>query len=269
LKGGQKEWLRKREKCRDRDNPSECLLKVYRKRIGELAAWAGKEATEEQEAENRAKETQPLPEITAAVVWDGDAAGVHQHCDFGDYPCVLDLMRSTGASEQAMLFGARVEGWAYDFQELGAIDVVGWVAAFAANSIQGEYLVNGSPDLIDLSDYQLRPEDHVRADVRDMLTRFPDAPLFSHRFLRIEPIPNGTRFVVEADFAKCNACRSEVLARAEIAYDLDAEGAFQGSKLMRVVAEEGSGTAAPPGLRQSAIGNRFDSGIFYSRRIQE
>ncbi len=151
-------------------------------------------------------------------------------------------MRSTGASEQAMRFGERFEGWATDFRELGPVDVVGWVAAFAANIIQGEALVNGTPDVISLDNYDFNEADlgAPRRSGRSEATR-PMATMFSHRFVRKEPTPDGSRFVVVADFAKCNACRNEVLAHAEIAYDLDARGTFSGFE----AAERPVG-AAPP-----------------------
>ena len=114
-------------------------------------------------------------------------------------------------------------------------------------SYQGEALVNGTPDIIILDEYDFTEADLARPDVRAVLEPLPDGDLFSHRFVRKESTSDGSRFVVVADFARCNACRNEVLAHAEIAYDLDPSGRFHGAKLLRV-----RSGAAPPTERSPA-----------------
>ncbi len=260
LKDDQKDWLRRRERCKEREDPPGCLSNVYRKRLGELASWAGRPSSDEP-----AEQPRPLPEITGEVVWDGDAAGVHETCDYGDYPCVLELMRSTGASEQAMRFGERVQGWATDFQELGSVDVVDWVAAFAANIVQGQALVNGTPDFIPLDYYDLTESDRMRPDVRDELVRLGDASIFSSYFVRKEPLPNGSRYIVESDFSRCNACRNEVLARAEIAYDLDSADVFQASTLLGVHPGGAASVSAAPTPVESASGEPLEQQAHQTR----
>lgn len=184
-----------------------------------------------------------LPKITADVIWDGDAAGVYEKCEHGDDSCVFELMRSTGASEQAIRFGSRVRGWAYELEELGPIDVVSWVQTFAASVAGGQYLVNGTPELIDISSYELRDHDLSRPDVRAVLSQVGEGSLFNHRFTRMEPKAGGQRFIVEADLVQCNACRDEVQAVAEIVYDLDSSGFFQQVSL-RSLSLPGSVSAA-------------------------
>ncbi len=174
----------------------------------------------------------PLPEITSDVLQNGDTSDIHKICRPGDYDCVLKVMRDTGAGNQALRFFEHTGAFVSDFQELGKIDVVSTDAAFAANVIHYELLVNGTPNLVSLES-NLTEAERARPDIRQL--REKGLSLFNDHFVRKESLAQGSRFIVEADFAKCNACRNKVFARAEFAHDVDSKGVYQGYQLLRVL----------------------------------
>ena len=174
----------------------------------------------------------PLPEITSDVLQNGDTSDIHKICRPRDYDCVLKVMRDTGAGNQALRFFEHTGAFVSDFQELGEIDVVSADAAFAANVIHYELLVNGTPNLVSLES-NLTEAERARPDIRQL--REKGLSLFNDHFVRKESLAQGSRFIVEADFAKCNACRNKVFARAEFAHDVDSKGVYQGYQLLRVL----------------------------------
>ena len=232
LKSEQRQWLRRREQCGSQPDPAQCLTAVYRQRQAELGMPPASPGTVGQ---GQLASTSPrgrLLPLTPAVVWHGDSSAIYQQCTFGDDPCALRIMRAQGASDEALRFAERINGWAVEFVELGPVDVVSAVGTFAANTLDYLFLVNAIPDLVSLDDYRLTAADRARSDVREALSRLPDGSFFNHRFVRKETTPRGSRFVVEADYARCNACRNEALARAQIAYDLDADHRLIGASLL-------------------------------------
>ena len=234
LKIQQRSWIGQREQCKGKADPTGCLLTVYQQRRTELTAAVAGEASEGAAGDTSARGR--LPTLTADVVWHGDSSRIYQQCQFGDDPCARRVMKAEGASEQALRLAERIDGWADGFQELGPVDVITAVGTYAANTLEYLFLVNGTPDLIALHEYELTAADRARPDVQQVLRRLPDGLLFSHRFIRREATPQGSRFVVEADYAQCKACRNEVLARAEIGFDLDADNRLVGSSLIRLTA---------------------------------
>lgn len=170
--------------------------------------------------------------ITQDVVWAGDSTTFLDQCDFGDERCMLEYMQSTGATPQAVRFGARVNGWADAFEELGPVDLVSWTQAFAASSVQGQSLVNGTPDLVDITSYTITADDRTRPGVVQALRLLPEGFLDNQRFLRKEQTSTGTRFIVGADYVQCRACRDVALASAEVAYDFDSEEVFESASLL-------------------------------------
>lgn len=234
LKARQQIWIGRREQCQGNADPAECLLALYEQRRAELTAGAGRALSSGVGGETPAR--QPLPELKADVVWRGDSSRIYQQCQFGDELCAQRVMRAEGATEQALRFAQRIGGWAVGFQELGPVDVVTAVGTYAANTLEYLFLANGTPDLIPLHEYGLTATDRARPDVQQVLRRLPDGFLFSHRFVRRQATERGTRFVVEADYARCNACRNEVLAKAEIGFDLDGDNRFLGARLLRLTA---------------------------------
>ena len=175
---------------------------------------------------------QPLPEITSNVLQNGDTSDIHNICQPKDYDCVLKVMRETGAGNQALRFFEHTGAIVLDFQDLGTIDVVSAEAIFAANTLNYLLLVNGNPNLVSLGS-NLTEAELARSDIRQL--RKKGLSLYNNYFVRKEPFAKGSRFIVQADFAKCNACRNEVFARAEFAHYVDSKGVYQGYQLLRVL----------------------------------
>jgi uncharacterized protein YecT (DUF1311 family) len=153
LKARQRIWIGRREQCQGNADPTGCLLAMYEQRRTELTAGAGREVSAGVGGKTPAR--QPLPGFKADVVWRGDSSRIYQQCQFGDNLCARRVMKAEGATEQALRFAQRIDGWAVGFQELGPVDVVTAVGAYAANTLEYLFLVNGTPDLIPLHEYGL------------------------------------------------------------------------------------------------------------------
>ena len=179
LKIQQRSWIGQREQCKGKADPTGCLLSVYQQRRTELTAAVAGEASEGAAGDTSARGR--LPTLTADVVWHGDSSRIYQQCQFGDDPCARRVMKAEGASEQALRLAERIDGWADGFQELGPVDVITAVGTYAANTLEYLFLVNGTPDLIALHEYELTAADRARPDVQQVLRRLPDGLLFSHR----------------------------------------------------------------------------------------
>jgi uncharacterized protein len=244
LKADQKSWLRQREGCRLQSDQTGCLFEVYKSRISQLRSSGEtyppstrSKATEE----GTTKRSQSHTTFAKDVVWNIDPSVIYtsfNKCDFGDVSCLLNTMQALGASREAIRFSQRLAangtpGWALNFQELGHIDVVHVHKPFMANTTESSFLVNGSPDLIEFG-YGLTASDRDRADVRKALGVDPTGYLFEERFMRRETTKGYLRYVTEAVLARCNACRNEALAKAEVAYDFDAKGSFKGATLLKI-----------------------------------
>jgi len=176
--------------------------------------------------------------ITREVVWDADSTNIHERCDFGDNECVLTVMREAGAKEEALRFYRGQGGWVYDFQDAGDFAVVSWTQAFAANTIQGQYIVNASPQFIDISSFHLDDTALANPKWRKVLARLPEGFLDNSRYVRHEDHDDGWRFVVRSDYVECRACRDRALAAVDVGYDLDGQGRFLGARLLRVELNE-------------------------------
>ena len=119
-------------------NPAACLLNVYRKRVEALAAWAGRTPPKSREAESRSQGS-------AAATGDHRGGGVGR---IRGRACMRSANMATTraywiscaqpvpASRPCASANASKAGRP-TFRELGAVDVVGWVVAFAANIIPG------------------------------------------------------------------------------------------------------------------------------------
>lgn len=196
---------------------------------------------------------QPAPSrssIDAQAVWAPrteslkkirSACGANQGQALRD--CFLTGMKEEGASPQAQAFARRLGGLAYmeGFFEAGVIDIAYTVYPFRANENHGWFLVNGSPDLIDVDD----PAHPSRAGLeKDTLYRtlsktYPGITLWPD-----DRSPNSVptmkelrdraqRFVIS--YRLTDGCRGcAYLGTAWIAFDFAQNGLFLGTRFLGV-----------------------------------
>ena len=165
--------------------------------------------------------------------------------------CFIAQMQGAGASSQALSFARLLHdrtgqvGYSREFREAGAVDVAYVQYAFRANELNGVYLINGSPPLVDVDDQTLLDKaglasDFVYADIRK---QYPDVTIFpGDRFHTDSPavevlIGGGLRFTVPYRLNNvCHACSQ--VGTARFAFDFDAAGKFLGTRLVWVHAAE-------------------------------
>lgn len=165
------------------------------------------------------------------------ASGQH----FGE--CFASGMQKAGASPQAVAFTRLTgnTGYVRDFRKVGPVDVVYVNFPFRANENQGAYLVNGSPQMIDLDDQSLLPKDLLakNAVYAKLEKKYAEITLWpGNRNGTDYPIikrsaNGGQRFIVNYLLRNvCHAC--EVIGIAKFAFDFDRTGKFLGTKLVSV-----------------------------------
>jgi hypothetical protein len=158
--------------------------------------------------------------------------------------CFVQQMQASGASPQAVAFMHAIDdnGFMRDFKQTGRVDIAFAYFPFAANENQHCLLVNGTPAVIDVDNYNLLPKGDVLAKnptYKALLQKFPNLAVFpgdrsGTGFITAKDLPDGSqRFVVPYVLVDgCHAC-----ARAgslHLAFDFDPTGKFLGTKVAGV-----------------------------------
>ncbi len=162
--------------------------------------------------------------------------------------CVLDYMKKSGASEEAIKFSREINdklfgvtGYLEKFEEKGLIDL-GFVMLPGRANTNGAYvLLNGSQPLI-----STEPDPEYEPDI----TRDPNYPSLKQQY------PNLIFWTAQASFISAQAKADggqrfifsynllngghagEVLGTGEVAFDFDRYGVFKGTKLLKLVPDE-------------------------------
>lgn len=180
------------------------------------------------------------------AVWEalmGVMGNLHDECGSKTVPdvtrCLPKFMRKSGASPQALAFTKRLkgEGFLRRFDAAGPVGVAYVHYPFRANANDGVLLVNGRPDLVDVSDPALLKPLEKDPRVETVRVAEPEASLWATdpggptALMRGE----GRRFVFSFPLRTCHAC--ENLAAARVAYDFDKDGKFLGVRLLSVAAQ--------------------------------
>jgi hypothetical protein len=157
--------------------------------------------------------------------------------------CFVQQMQAAGASPQAVAFMHAIHdnGFMRDFKDTGRVDIAFAFFPFAANENQHCLLVNGTPDVIDVDDYNLLPKDDLAKNpaYAALLRNMPDIAIFpgdrsGTDFITATNLASGgQRFLVPYVLVDgCHAC-----ARAgsvQLAFDFDGTGKFLGTKVAGV-----------------------------------
>ena len=157
--------------------------------------------------------------------------------------CFVQQMQAAGASPEAVAFMHAIHdnGFMRDFKNTGRVDIAFAFFPFAANENQHCLLVNGTPSVIDVDDYNLLPKGDLAKNpaYAALLRKFPNLAIFpgdraGTSFVTAKSLPNGgQQFLVPYVLVDgCHAC-----ARAgslELAFNFDGTGKFLGTKVAGV-----------------------------------
>jgi hypothetical protein len=161
--------------------------------------------------------------------------------------CFVQQMQAAGASPQAVAFMRAIHdnGFMRDFKDTGRVDIAFAFFPFAANENQHCLLVNGTPTVIDVDDYDLLPKaDLAKNPAYAALQRkFPNLAVFpgdrsGTAFINARNLPDsGQQFVVPYVLVDgCHACaRTGAL---QLAFDFDRTGKFLGARVAAVTSVE-------------------------------
>src|SRR5579883_2166513 len=189
----------------------------------------------------------PLPPVTPAAVWR-PAAGFmerfHRRCD-GRQGAAFDAcfaaeMAAAGASPAALDFTRRLdnEGFLAALDPTGGrVSVAHVVYPFRANQNEAWLLVNGSPPLIDVDDFDRLDLTQLDASpvYRTIRRRYPNAMLWPGQRGPAGPeVGDGGREIVVGYLLRdlCHACA--IVGRVRFAFEFGNDGRFLGAKLRAV-----------------------------------
>lgn len=157
--------------------------------------------------------------------------------------CFVSGMKNEGASAQAMAFASRMSNLAYmvKFLETGRIDVAYVENPFQANENYSWFLVNGTPDLVNVDDpaYRVKSGFEKDAQYTSLAKAYPQLALWpDDRTEKGMPMARslkgqGQRFVVSYRITSgCRAC--DYLGTAWFAFDFAQNGTFLGTKFLGI-----------------------------------
>jgi hypothetical protein len=164
---------------------------------------------------------------------------LHQTCGNGDNPeCLPAFMKQNGASAAAVAIAQRFHGESFitEFKAFGRVGLVTLTSPFRATANEAPVLVNGTPDLVDVSDEVNKLDPSGNATYASIKKIFPNA-VFGATVPKFENVQNlsggGQRFVFLISIRDgCSAC--DEVAIAQIALDFDQFAAYLGAKLLSV-----------------------------------
>jgi len=182
------------------------------------------------------------PSLGPQAVWNPPGPVLQNWLACQDAACKEEIMRKSGASDQAVGFWRQSQGHLLTaFRKLGRVDLA-W-GAFAGAGYQGQYyLLNGSPPLLGVDDAVIEARRNKTLDLTAhpgfarLRARHPKADLWQCRELEsVETNAGGQRFVFSFYLKDgCDAC--PVLGTAYLSFDFDPQGKFTGIKLMGLIA---------------------------------
>ena len=154
--------------------------------------------------------------------------------------CFVQQMKAAGASPQAVAFMHAIHdnGFMRDFKDTGRVDIAFAFFPFAANENQHCLLVNGTPNVIDVDDYNLLPKNDLTKNpaYAALLRSFPNLAVFpgdrsGTGFITAKDLAGGgQQFIVPYALVDgCHACARVGLLK--LAFDFDRTGKFLGTRV--------------------------------------
>ena len=158
--------------------------------------------------------------------------------------CFLQFMQSAGASGEAVAFAKSLadKGYGYlrAFRNTGRVDIAFVEYVFRANEMEGVFLVNGDPPMIDVDDGQyLSPQvQQKNADYAALLQKYPQASVWpadrgETNAPTVVSSTHGQQFNVEYRLRNgCHACAQ--VGTETVAFLFDDSGQLHGTKVLGV-----------------------------------
>ncbi|UBF24740.1 hypothetical protein K9N68_24170 [Kovacikia minuta CCNUW1] len=161
--------------------------------------------------------------------------------------CFANGMQKFGASPEAVAFTHKTnnDGYMRDFRPVGRVSIAYIYFPFRANENQGGYLVNGTPDLIDIDNQSLLSKGELTQNpvYLSLRRKYPEIMMFTGDragtdYLKAETLPQGgQRFIVPYSLRnQCHACA--LVGTANFAFNFNNSGKFLGTQLINVVPAE-------------------------------
>jgi inhibitor of cysteine peptidase len=168
---------------------------------------------------------QQFARIDARAVWNpapNVLSDIRQVCAAGDpgqqEACFLDSMKSAGASAEAVAFAKSFAdngaGYLRAFRDTGRVDVAYVEYVFRANEMDGVFLVNGEPAMIDVDDYRYLSREDLRknSDYLELLQKYPQISVWPddryHTELPTATISTGDNPEFNVEYLLQDGCRS-------------------------------------------------------------
>ena len=158
--------------------------------------------------------------------------------------CFLQFMQSAGASSEAVALSKSLadKGYGYlrAFRDTGRVDIAYVQYVFRANEMEGLFLINGDPPLIDADDIRyISPEDQRKnADCVALLQQYPrmsawPADRGDTKLPSATSSATGQQFDIK--YRLRNGCHAYAQVGTEVvAFLFDGSGRFHGTKVLRV-----------------------------------
>lgn len=193
-------------------------------------------------------------EIGPSAVWNPSASDLQQIQKIcgaqaaGYGPCFIEQMGNFGAPPDAVSFtqayAEQNQGMIAVLEGFRPLDAVDLGYAFFPNGAdfnQRWLLVNGNPEIINVDNFSLLPQEDMRHDwvFGALQGRYPHVALFdgnrnAEEMPQMESLPDGgQRFFVEYPLRdQCRACAE--LGRATFSFTFDAAGRFAGVRFVKI-----------------------------------
>jgi hypothetical protein len=181
------------------------------------------------------------------TVWNIDGnISQYQNCIYssgksGSYSnsidCVIALMKSSGASMQAIEFTRNLQGIAFmsSFKEYGIVDLAEITYPPRANNNVEYILVNGNPQIVYVED-GYKVDVTLDSNYPALQQKYPNIQIEGgeNSFINMEsPSQGGQQFIFSFALVDgCHACQTD--KSAYIAFDFNSTGQFESMKLMYI-----------------------------------
>jgi hypothetical protein len=195
----------------------------------------------------------PAVRLGAVAVWrpaPEQLAAIRNRCGAGDSAklgdCFFSEMHAAGASPEAIAFAKSLAGKGYgylrEFRDAGRVGIAYVEYFFRANEMEGVYLVNGLPPMLDVDDRSLFPSDELAKNDSyfTLLQQYPKLAIFAgDRFHTDQPVAKSLgagaqEFIVSYVLRDgCHACAA--IGELQLTFDFDGDGKFKGTRILEVV----------------------------------
>ncbi|ALJ29223.1 MULTISPECIES: hypothetical protein [Stenotrophomonas] len=177
--------------------------------------------------------------IDASAVWSGSTDACRQAATPAGSHCVVDAMRSAGATPAAIAAAQRLaaqgeSGYVSAWDDQSGVGVATLEFPLRANTNQGTWLVDASGRTIDVDADVLPDSARSQAQARAFFDRHPQAvPFAPAQPAGTAPLPDGgVRLLYAMPLRGCHACADD--GTLTLGYDFDAGRRYIGRQVVEV-----------------------------------